>query len=169
MKSSAADRPGLLVIGYGNTLRGDDGAGPAVAEAVSLLGLEGVRTVSCHQLAPELADPISRAARVVFVDADVSGITEARLTEVGPGSAAAPLMAHAASPQTLLSLARDLYGRCPPAWILAIPAENTELGEKFSERARRGIECAVGQIRDLATPPDACADKRPCAWRPRLP
>jgi Ni,Fe-hydrogenase maturation factor len=29
-------RTDLLVIGYGNTLRGDDGVGPRVAEAVEI-------------------------------------------------------------------------------------------------------------------------------------
>ena len=33
---------GILVIGYGNTLRGDDGVGPKVAEAVAALALPGV-------------------------------------------------------------------------------------------------------------------------------
>jgi len=32
-----------LIIGYGNTLRGDDGAGPRVAEAVAGWGLPNVR------------------------------------------------------------------------------------------------------------------------------
>ena len=36
----------LLVIGYGNTLRRDDGVGPRVAEAVEGLRLAGVRTIA---------------------------------------------------------------------------------------------------------------------------
>src|ERR1035441_6445297 len=61
----------LLVIGYGNTLRGDDGVGPRVAEAIEKLNLPGVRTLVCQQLSPEYADPVSRARTVVFVDAAV--------------------------------------------------------------------------------------------------
>ena len=59
----------VLVIGYGNTLRGDDGVGPRVVEAIGTLGLPGVRTLICPLLTPELADPISRAEKVIFVDA----------------------------------------------------------------------------------------------------
>ena len=62
-----------LVIGYGNTLRGDDGIGPAVAEAVAALGLPGVRVIVAHQLTPELAADLADAQLVVFVDAAVGG------------------------------------------------------------------------------------------------
>jgi hypothetical protein len=50
----------ILVIGYGNTLRGDDGVGPRVAEAIEELNLPGVRTLVCQLLTPEFADPIAR-------------------------------------------------------------------------------------------------------------
>ena len=35
----------ILVVGYGNTLRGDDGVGPRVAEAIGKRQLPGVRTL----------------------------------------------------------------------------------------------------------------------------
>jgi hydrogenase maturation protease len=75
----------LLVIGYGNTLRGDDGVGPRVAEAVERLQLPGVRTLICQQLSPEHAEMISQAERVVFVDAAVDGPKEVQLRELVPG------------------------------------------------------------------------------------
>ena len=61
----------LLVIGYGNSLRRDDGVGPRVAEAIEELQLPGVRTLVCQLLTPEFADPIARARRVIFVDAEI--------------------------------------------------------------------------------------------------
>ena len=67
-----------LVIGYGNTLRGDDGVGQKVAEVIASLGLSGIRALSCHQLTPELADPISEVRMVVFVDATVDNIALAK-------------------------------------------------------------------------------------------
>ena len=51
----------LLVIGYGNVLRHDDGVGPRVAEAIEELNLPGVRTLVCQQLSPEHAEPVARA------------------------------------------------------------------------------------------------------------
>src|SRR6266481_2633708 len=56
----------LLVLGYGNTLRSDDGVGPKVVEAIAALKLPGVLILSCDLLTPEMADPISCADSVVF-------------------------------------------------------------------------------------------------------
>ena len=58
-----------LVIGYGNRLRSDDGAGPRVAER---LASDGVAVRVCDQLVPELADDLKGRAVVVFVDAATS-------------------------------------------------------------------------------------------------
>jgi Ni,Fe-hydrogenase maturation factor len=65
----------LLVIGYGNALRGDDGAGPCAARlfgerCAARPGNDGApRVLVVHQLLPELVDDIAQAARVVFIDA----------------------------------------------------------------------------------------------------
>jgi hydrogenase maturation protease len=59
----------VVVIGYGNTLRGDDGAGPAVAQAIADRALPGVRSLAVPQLTPELAEIVAEANLVVFVDA----------------------------------------------------------------------------------------------------
>ena len=140
---------GLLVIGYGNTLRRDDGVGPLVAEAVAALGLPGVRTLVCHQLTPELADPIARAQTVVFVDAAAGAVGEVKLGRVTP-SASIQLMAHASSPEHLLALARELFGHAPTGWLLAIPADDFNFGEGLSARTQAGLALAVEEIRRLA-------------------
>ena len=140
--------PIILVIGYGNTLRSDDGAGPFVAEAVEALGLPGVRTIISQQLSPEHAEPISRADAVVFVDAAVDGTRDVQLRPLEPGESS-QLMAHAADPRTMLALSRDVFGHSPRAWWLAIPATKLEFGETLSAEARRGCEEAVRQIRKL--------------------
>jgi Ni,Fe-hydrogenase maturation factor len=52
----------VLVIGYGNPLRGDDRVGWVVAER--LREVAGVTAVTTHQLLPEHADLIQQAAHV---------------------------------------------------------------------------------------------------------
>lgn len=141
--------PTLLVIGYGNLLRCDDGVGPRVAEAVGSLGLPGVQTLICQQLSPEHAEPISRARRVVFVDAAVDGSREVQLRELAPGDTT-QLMAHAADPRTMLALARDVFGHAPQAWWLTIPAVNLTFGETLSPEAEQGLRAAVERIKSLA-------------------
>jgi hydrogenase maturation protease len=134
-----------LVIGYGNTLRGDDGVGPRVAEAVAALGLPGVRTLVCPQLSPEHAEPVARARLVIFVDAAVDAPREVQRRHLEPADTT-QLMAHAADPRTLLALARDVFGRAPEAWLLTIPVETLAFGETLSPAARRGLEAAVREI-----------------------
>ena len=139
---------GFLVIGYGNTLRGDDGVGPRVAEAIEKLNLPGVRTLVCQQLSPEYADPVSQAHTVVFVDAAVDTAREVQLRKLEPGESS-QLMAHAADPRTMLALARDVFGHAPQAWWLTIPAVKLDFSETLTPEAQRGFAEAVGKIKQL--------------------
>ncbi len=131
-----------LVIGYGNTLRGDDGVGPQVAERLSPCGQ--MQTVSVHQLTPELAAEISLAEEVWFVDAWVGGTTP----RVKPLTVTTelPLMDHGWQPEGLLQLAKVLYDAEPVAYHLLIPAQQFDYGETLSEMARSGVDWAVQTI-----------------------
>ena len=140
---------GLLVIGYGNTLRGDDGVGPKVAEAVAALDLPGVRVLACPLLTPELAEPISHARVVMFVDAAVDAPREVQRRKLAPAESS-QVMAHAASPATLLALARDVFGHAPEAWWLTIPVAELGIGEELSPLAKRGFEQAVEEVKKCA-------------------
>jgi hydrogenase maturation protease len=138
----------VLVIGYGNTLRGDDGVGPRVAEAVGQLHLPGVRTLICPLLTPELADPISRVGRVIFVDAAVDAPRTVQWRKLEP-NASSQLMAHAADPCTMLALARDVFGHVPEAWWLTIPAVELGFSEELTPVAQQGLAEAVEKIQAL--------------------
>ena len=73
---------GVLVIGYGNALRTDDGIGWHVAERLADdARLDGVMVIQRHQLTPELALDISRADLVVLIDASQSAVRLARSIE----------------------------------------------------------------------------------------
>jgi hydrogenase maturation protease len=144
----------LLVIGYGNTLRSDDGVGPRVAEAVEGFGLHGVRTHVCQQLSPEHAELISQARVVVFVDAAVDAPREVQLRPLEPADSS-QLMAHAADPRTMLALARDVYGRTPKAFWLTIPATELGFSESLSAGAEAGFRIALEKIRALHEQTDA--------------
>ncbi len=137
----------LLLIGYGNTLRSDDGVGAHVAREIAALGWPTVTCTVVHQLTPELAAQIATADKVLFVDAQISthasGVTS---TPIVPEPAAAGPMTHTATPQALMGLAQALYGRCPPALLISIPGERFELGDSLSASALRGAEAAIKMI-----------------------
>jgi hydrogenase maturation protease len=138
----------LLLIGYGNTLRSDDGVGPKVVEKVAALKLPGIQTLSCDLLTPELADPISRAETVVFIDAAIDAPQRVQLRPLAP-AASSQIMAHTADPRTMLALARDIFGQAPKAWWLTIPVENIGIGEEFSALAKQGVASAIEKIQEL--------------------
>lgn len=138
----------ILVIGYGNTLRGDDGVGPRVAEAIGCLRLSGVRTLICPLLTPELADPISRAEMVIFVDAAVDGPDEVQWRKLLPNQISR-IMAHACDPRTILALAHDVFGHAPQAWWLTIPATDLDFNEKLSPMTQKYFESAVRNVLDF--------------------
>src|SRR5262249_19948547 len=137
----------LLVIGYGNELRGDDGVGPAVARAVEGWRLPRVATIVSSGLLPELAERISGAERVVFVDAHVD-CHDVTISEMVPNGGSG--LGHASDPRWLLALSESLWGRRPRAWLIAVPAESFALGEGLSARAERGMQAALREVARLA-------------------
>jgi hydrogenase maturation protease len=139
----------LLVIGYGNTLRCDDGIGPKVAEAVEVLRWPRVRTLVCQQLSPEHAEPVSQSRTVIFVDAAVDVPNKVQLRKLEPNESS-QLMAHAADPRTMLALARDVFGHAPEAWWLTIPAVKLDFGSELSPEAEAGFYTAFLHIQSLA-------------------
>ncbi len=140
----------VLVIGYGNELRSDDGVGPKAAAAIAANNLPGFRAISCHQLTPELADAISKAGTVVFVDAAMDASSEISFRPIVPAEET-QVMTHTADPKSLLVLARDVFAHCPTAWWLTIPVQNMEFGEELSPLAARGFARAVEEILKLRT------------------
>jgi hydrogenase maturation protease len=142
------NRSDILIIGYGNEIRGDDGAGLRVAEALEALRLPGLRVIACHQLTPDLAEPLADARAAFFADARPAD--EGAPIEVFPvlPEAKGGFSLHSGSPAGLLALAQALYGRCPPAWCVAIPAVDFELGETLTETARHGVAAAVAAIQE---------------------
>jgi hydrogenase maturation protease len=125
-----------LVIGYGNPLRGDDGLGWRAAESIlKSADSSSVEVITCHQLSPELAEAISRAAFVVFVDAEhAPDSPPGTLVETGlePECHSPQCFSHALVPATLLACAAELFGSTPRAKLLSIVGADFSMGERLS-------------------------------------
>lgn len=138
----------LLVIGYGNELRCDDGVGPWVARRVAAWERAGLQALAVHQLLPELAEVLVGAERVVFVDAGPTAEEATALSRLEPEGVAVRL-GHASSPRELLALTQTLYGKQPEAWLLAISAPDLAFGEGLSAAASCGMDEALRHIERL--------------------
>ena len=137
-----------LVIGYGNTLRSDDGAGQKVAEIIAELDLANVRSLAVHQLTPELANDIAKSDLVIFVDASARELETVKIQHLIPGKFNSKL-GHNSHPSYLLTLTQFLYNKTPLAYWLLIPASNFEFGEIFSTITEKSIDRAVKKIQEL--------------------
>ena len=137
-----------LVIGYGNDLRSDDGAGRVVADRIEQLGLPSVTVRSVSQLVPELALAIAETELVVFVDASIDAV-EPTVDPVGPQAANASAATHYADPATLLGMTASI-GEVPDrAFVVSIPVSNLDLGFELSPPTSRAVDLAVELVADL--------------------
>jgi hydrogenase maturation protease len=148
MNDGATKTP-VLVIGYGNELRSDDGVGPRAARAVAGWQLPHVQALALHQLTPELAEVLAEAATVVFVDAGTDPVSfRLRVQPLQPErDAIRP--GHLSDPRWLLALTRQLFGATPPAQLLTIRAENLNFGTSLSPSAEHGLDEALCYINHL--------------------
>jgi hydrogenase maturation protease len=122
-----------LIIGYGNTLREDDGIGVRAAALVGEL-LPGAEVVETLQLAPELVYKIAEASVVIFLDAAVDQPPGSVLSrELVPEPAAA--WSHHVSPSQLMGLAEQLTGSVPPALLVSGGVERVGWSERLSPLA----------------------------------
>ena len=134
-----------LVIGFGNPLRGDDGAGHHVIAAL----LERRPELAClalHQLALDLAPDAAGSAKVIFVDAAVRvrSVTVRRI-EAGDRGVAS----HHLAPEAVLSAAEVLYGARPPAWLVEVPAFALDHGDTLSPGTAAAVREAIAQVEAL--------------------
>ena len=139
------DRDGVLVIGYGSSLRGDDAMGPAAARRLREYGFEAL---AVHQLTPEIAERVAAARAVYFLDA-AAGVPPGEIS-IQPLERAATRgpqpMGHHASPAALLRLARDAFGANPGAWLIGMGGSSFEIGGDLSEAAERAVSRAIEEV-----------------------
>jgi hydrogenase maturation protease len=140
-----------LVIGYGNSLRGDDGVGLLVAEQVDTWDLPEVRSLAVHQLTPELVAEIAQAEVVYFVDACV-GHSQARIEPIEPIEVSSRLD-HLWSPSVLLHLSKTLYDADPVAYRILIPATQLEYGASISAITNDGLMWSLKTLKDCFAHP----------------
>jgi len=125
----------LLVIGYGNTLRSDDGVGKVVVERLEAKRPSAdLQFLACHQLLPEHAELLSQADRVIFIDAAAGAppgaIAVRELTAVSEDN---PALIHDITPQTLLAYAQLLYGRAPEAYLITVNGYSFAYGDSLTK------------------------------------
>ncbi|MGD8486416.1 MAG: hydrogenase maturation protease [Chloroflexota bacterium] len=159
--------PRVRIIGYGNTLRRDDGAGAVAARLLAAdprLAADEVVVEERYQLLPEMALDIADASLVIFVDADARGLPgSVEIHELEPAAAARSdadaraepgASSHHVGGGELVALAGELTGRRPRAVAIGIGVADLEIGEGLSAP----VEAALPRVVDIVV--DIVAEHR---------
>jgi hydrogenase maturation protease len=132
--------PRTLLLGYGNTLCGDDALGPMAVERLRAL-LPGAEFISCHQLGPELAETMAVFDFALFLDAACDGEPgTVHVERLSPSSDQAASLTHHVEPAALLELAHALYGRAPLAMLVTGVGESFDNHEGLSAKGNQALE-----------------------------
>ncbi len=142
--------PQTLVIGYGNTLRADDGAGPAVIERLNALLprrlSQKVKLISCGQLTPELSVDIAPCQRIIFVDASMAlPAGSISITSVQEECSEVRL-GHHCTPGMVLAMAQSAFGARPHAWIAAIGCQSLEISDQLTPIVAAAVDRLAGDL-----------------------
>ena len=150
----------LLIIGYGNPDREDDGVAWHILRALTIkLGLPAPDSYEEEfpqnekadfsfylQLTPEMAEEISAYEYVCFVDAHTGNIPEeVRLMDVESDFQRSPFTHHL-TPQSLVSICESLYGNRPQAVLLSVRGYRFLFSRQLSEETLELVPQAVELI-----------------------
>ena len=140
----------VLVLGYGNRLRTDDGLGWQVAvELFRTNTSPEVEVLPCHQLTPDLAEAVSFAETVIFIDCTQDGKPGELCHEELYSRSGSTSFTHDLSPSTLLALAAELFGVCPRAYLVSICGECYDPGETLSATVSSRVPELTAMVRGL--------------------
>jgi hydrogenase maturation protease len=144
---------GVLVIGYGNSLRTDDGVGWHDARLLAAdPRLDGAQVLARHQLTPELAVDVGRASLVVLVDAATGGAPGSVSVRRVQARAPTPTTwSHHLDPEALAGLAEALHGAVPPIVLVSVAAGSLAEGDGLSDVLQRALPEVVEAVAAVVT------------------
>jgi hydrogenase maturation protease len=145
---SALREKRLLVFGYGNPGRGDDGLGPAIVEELESLALPGVSAETDYQLSIEAAAELAEADKVVFVDACLEGPEPFQVRRLEP-SATISFSTHAFGPEAVLAVCEEAYHRVPETLLVGVRGYEFDIAEGLTAKARANSRAALEFITGL--------------------
>jgi len=137
--------PRVLVLGYGNPGRQDDGLGPAAVAEIERFGWPNLTAFDNYQLNIEDAMDVAAHDVVWFVDAAKTGPSPYAVHDVSPASTI-EFTSHIVRPEAILAIARQCYGGSPPAFLLAIRGYEFEFIEALTPAATDNLRAALAML-----------------------
>jgi hydrogenase maturation protease len=139
----AANTKRILLIGYGNPARADDGLGPALAEIIESKNLPDVTVEADYQLTIEDSAQVAENDVVIFADASANGPEPFSFEQI-EAKESESFSSHSVESAAVLALAENLFGSKAKGFILGIRGyEFDRFGAPLSERAKNNLQKAV--------------------------
>ncbi|MEZ4670599.1 MAG: hydrogenase maturation protease [Anaerolineae bacterium] len=135
----------ILVIGYGNLLRADDGIGCVAAQWLEQRHGDWQVQIS-HQLVPEMVTGLAKADQVIFIDAREGGQAGTVICEPLEPQDGGGAFTHHVSPAGLLSAAQELYGATPQGWIISVVGAVFDYCERLSPALSTKLPALLDEI-----------------------
>ena len=135
----------VLVLGYGNPGRQDDGLGAAAVAEIESLNWPNVTAYDNYQLCIEDAIDVAEHDVVWFVDASRVGASPFAVTELSRATSV-EFTSHLVRPEAILAMAEQYYSSTPCAYLLAIRGYEFEFIEELTPRANDNLRLAVDAL-----------------------
>ena len=146
----------ILLYGYGNPGRQDDGLGNAFIDRIEAWvkenAIEGIELDSNYQLNIEDADAIADKDLAIFIDASVEEIDDFCISKVTESSKIT-YTTHAASPGYIVDLCKKIYQKNPITYLIHIKGYEWEFHEGLSEKAVENLVKALDYIKPFLMDP----------------
>lgn len=146
----------ILLYGYGNPGRQDDGLGNAFIDKIEDWTkenkIENIDLDSNYQLNIEDADAISNYDIAIFIDASVEEIDDFCVTKVSEESEIT-FTTHAASPGYIYDLCKQIYKTAPPTYLVHIKGYEWAFREGLTEKAIENLNLALEYMKPLLLDP----------------
>ena len=143
----------VLIIACGNPLRGDDGLGWVVADCLTaVLNDPSVEIIRTQQLAPELAEKVSRSELVVIVDASHIGRPGSwKRGEIQLSKNETGMLGHHFTPSGLLAYAAAVYKLTPRTLVVSVAGGSFDCKESLTPAVEAALPEVVRHICEQAT------------------
>jgi len=145
--------PDILIYGYGNPGRRDDGLGNAFVEKINSWirenSIRNISTDSNYQLNIEDVEEIRHYKEVFFVDASCDEtIRDFSIAPLNPHHEE-QIFSHSVSPGYILYLCEEMYGYRPSSFLVQIRGYQWEFCEGLSSGAEKNLRQTVFALQEL--------------------
>ena len=149
--SAASSARSILLYGYGNPGRQDDGLGVALVERLEAWAavekIPGLAFDANYQLNAEDSLAIAGHDCVVFADATGAGPGPFAFRRLAPHPTIT-LSTHAMAPESVLALCAELYSAQPPTWLLTIRGYAWEPAAAMTPAALANLAAALSFLKE---------------------